>query len=311
MPFNLITPEGKKYNVQSPLAQGGTARVYTATSEDGRLMAIKTVITNNSEIFIEDCEIEEKIITRCKNLSYVMNFYEAYFEKNIFFVIMPMYNRLPKFASPKLIATWFYQLLIGLNSIHRKGVIHGDISGNNVMLSDDNEIRIIDFGISVKKGCTQRDIVPHIYKSKMRLEKTIEFNEKSNKRIKYEDNEEKVEKKFPEASPYDDLVAAAYTILALFPEGKLVQVKFNHQENTIDFMKRVLEEIMSIDYEKNIETILKNNCKDDINLYNYFYEFLTEILTFKNYPKITEITKRMKAKYPDIISYREPKEIIE
>ncbi|GAW82751.1 serine/threonine-protein kinase Nek1 [Plasmodium gonderi] len=43
----------------------------------------------------------------------------------------------------------FNQILNGLNSIHKKGIIHGDLKSTNIFIKDD-KIKIGDFGISQK-----------------------------------------------------------------------------------------------------------------------------------------------------------------
>jgi formylglycine-generating enzyme required for sulfatase activity/serine/threonine protein kinase len=43
---------------------------------------------------------------------------------------------------------YFEQLLIGLSAAHKRGLIHRDIKPGNVMLTDDDQIRLVDFGIA-------------------------------------------------------------------------------------------------------------------------------------------------------------------
>ena len=48
----------------------------------------------------------------------------------------------------KLIIKIFKQLLNGVNYLHSKGVIHRDIKTDNILLDENNNIKISDFGIS-------------------------------------------------------------------------------------------------------------------------------------------------------------------
>ncbi|KIJ56371.1 hypothetical protein M422DRAFT_151063, partial [Sphaerobolus stellatus SS14] len=40
------------------------------------------------------------------------------------------------------------EIVYGLEYLHQKGIIHGDIKAANIMIDDDGHARIIDFGIS-------------------------------------------------------------------------------------------------------------------------------------------------------------------
>lgn len=49
--------------------------------------------------------------------------------------------------------SWMSQLISGVKYLHNKGIIHGDIKSENILLYDDNTIKLTDFGIS-KVGLT-------------------------------------------------------------------------------------------------------------------------------------------------------------
>ena len=46
------------------------------------------------------------------------------------------------------------QITEGINAAHKKGIIHRDIKSNNIMLSDDGRIRVMDFGLAHIHGDT-------------------------------------------------------------------------------------------------------------------------------------------------------------
>ncbi len=60
---------------------------------------------------------------------------------------------------PDELANEFLDIARGLDSMHHRGIVHGDISPANLLLGDDGKLRLIDFGNGVQHGSAsaQRD----------------------------------------------------------------------------------------------------------------------------------------------------------
>ena len=53
---------------------------------------------------------------------------------------------------PDLISEWAYQIANGMNYLHTNDIIHRDLKSVNILVSEDNILKISDFGTSKQRN---------------------------------------------------------------------------------------------------------------------------------------------------------------
>ena len=52
--------------------------------------------------------------------------------------------------SETLVAVYIKQVLIGLDYLHKQGVVHRDIKGANILTTKDGVVKLADFGVATR-----------------------------------------------------------------------------------------------------------------------------------------------------------------
>jgi serine/threonine-protein kinase len=163
-----------RYEVVGRLGRGGMSTVYKARAPvTGRLVAVK-ILRPRSEIFAElvgaerlkEIFVEEARIMGGLSHDHVAKVLDCdehegrpfivleYFAHSIGAFIGESYrveapSRIISIAKTR---TYLIQALKGLERLHFAGIVHRDIKPYNLMLTSDDRIKIIDFGLSRVRG---------------------------------------------------------------------------------------------------------------------------------------------------------------
>ena len=145
------------YELKQDIGEGNFGKVKLGIfKKTGEQFAIK--IINKDKIKQKMNNIlfkENEIITKFNHINIVYVFQIIEEEKNIY-IIMEYCNQGELFdyivAHQKLeedeASIFFYQLINGVDYIHKKGVAHRDLKPENLLLTVDKILKIIDFGLS-------------------------------------------------------------------------------------------------------------------------------------------------------------------
>lgn len=102
--------------------------------------------------------IENDMLRKLQSSKYVVMLYDTYrwkgnivLEMELLVSIRDIFDvERPKFQSTTQLWKYFEQMLVGLNEIHKAGIIHRDISIDNIMYDPELDvIKYIDFGLSI------------------------------------------------------------------------------------------------------------------------------------------------------------------
>lgn len=146
-----------RYLVQGKIASGGTSTVYRGL--DTRLdrpVALKVMDARYSgdTQFLTRFQLEARTVARLKNPGLVAVYDQGLDARHPFLVMELieggtlrelLIERGP--MPPHAVAAVLRPVLGGLAAAHRAGLVHRDVKPENVLISDDGEVKIADFGL--------------------------------------------------------------------------------------------------------------------------------------------------------------------
>ncbi|MDD4865986.1 MAG: protein kinase [Mycobacterium sp.] len=146
-----------RYRVESAIASGGTSTVYRGL--DVRLdrpVALKVMDSRyaGDEQFVTRFRLEARTVARLKNPALVA-VYDQGMDGRHPFLVMELIEggtlrellaeRGP--MPPHAVVAVLRPILGGLAAAHRAGLVHRDVKPENVLISDDGDVKIADFGL--------------------------------------------------------------------------------------------------------------------------------------------------------------------
>ena len=164
------------FEILQPLGKGGFASVIKVCSLiNHRIYAMKIIDLNNNDkdkekdkaqiLDMEKYYNNEIELITTLNHQNIVKYYKSFTENNKIYIIMEYFDNGDldnyikalkldhgKDENKNKAEIWniFYQCMSGLNYLHSMGVIHRDISPQNIFMTKNKIIKIGDFGVSAK-----------------------------------------------------------------------------------------------------------------------------------------------------------------
>jgi serine/threonine protein kinase len=151
----------KDHTIDKFLGKGSYGAVYKCTRKgDGLPYAMKQINTRNmSQKERQDAVNEIRILASVVN-PYVIRFCEAFVEDDMLYIITEYANHGDLFKRLQRLKqrhqnlpedacwTYFIQLLLGVQALHKNNILHRDLKSANVFLASHNRLKIGDLGVA-------------------------------------------------------------------------------------------------------------------------------------------------------------------
>jgi serine/threonine-protein kinase len=147
-----------KYQLEALLGCGGMAAVYRATHRNGNRVAVK--------ILHPELSMSEDVRARFLREGYVANrvqhkgavrVLDDDVDDDVVFLVMELlegetlearWTRSGRHLLPDDVAHWATALLETLGAAHAQGIVHRDVKPENLFLTTDGDLKVLDFGIA-------------------------------------------------------------------------------------------------------------------------------------------------------------------
>jgi hypothetical protein len=145
-----------KYELIAKVAQGGMGALYKAKHPTlDKVVLLKKLTLRGSSQFVERFKREARLMMEFKH-DHIVHVYDHFKEGSSYFIVEEFVDgisldaliRKERFLSNDAAMLILYETAKALKYAHDKGVIHRDIKPGNILISNQGEVKLVDFGIA-------------------------------------------------------------------------------------------------------------------------------------------------------------------
>ncbi|GCB59999.1 hypothetical protein scyTo_0011041 [Scyliorhinus torazame] len=152
----------ESWQLMGELGDGAFGKVYKAINKETGVLAAAKVIEVKSEEELEDYMVEIEILASCDHM-YIVKQLDAFFYENKLWIMIEFclggavdatMLELDRGLTEPQIRVVARQMLEAVDYLHSQKIIHRDLKAGNVLLSQDGNVKLADFGVSAKNTKT-------------------------------------------------------------------------------------------------------------------------------------------------------------
>ncbi|KAL3364478.1 hypothetical protein AABB24_013309 [Solanum stoloniferum] len=154
----LIEASGSRFSDLELIGRGSFGDVYKGFDKElNKEVAIKVIDLEESEDEVEDIQKEIAVLSQCRS-PYITEYYGSYLHQTKLWIIMEYMagGSVADLIQPNQpldemsIASILRDLLHAIEYLHSEGKIHRDIKAANILLSENGDVKVADFGVSAQ-----------------------------------------------------------------------------------------------------------------------------------------------------------------